>query len=76
MHDRADLTLVGGGIRTLIFLKIEAARHHVNMSVLCIPLIPHFYIVKLGVQGYSFFLIFALKHRLWLLVRTASMRRF
>ena len=38
------------------------------------PLTPHFYIVKLGFTGvYIFFLIFALKHRSWVLVRTASL---
>ena len=37
------------------------------------PLKPHFYIVKLGFTGvYIIFLIFAQKHRLWVLVRTAS----
>ena len=41
------------------------------------PLKPHFYIVKLGFTGvYIIFLILAQKHRLWVLVRTASMRRF
>ena len=35
------------------------------------PLTPHFYIVYWGLQGYTFFLIFALKHRLWVLDRTA-----
>ena len=40
------------------------------------PLTPHFYIVKLGFTGVCFFLIFAPKHRLWVLIRTASMRRF
>ena len=36
---------------------------------------PHFYIVKLGFTGvYFIFLIFAQKHRLWVLVRTASPR--
>ena len=30
----------------------------------------------MGLQGYTFFLIFALKQRLWVLVRTASLRRF
>ena len=35
------------------------------------PLTPHFYIVKLGFTGVYFFLIFAPKHRLWVLVRTA-----
>ena len=39
------------------------------------PLTPHFYIVKLGYTGAYFFLIFALKYRLWVLVRTASLRR-
>ena len=40
-------------------------------------LIPQFYIAKLGYAGvYLFFLIFAPKHRLWVLVRTASARRF
>ena len=41
------------------------------------PLISHFYIVKLGFTGvnwYTFFLIFALKHRLWVLIRTASVK--
>ena len=41
------------------------------------PLKPHFYIVKLGFTGvYIIFLISAQKHRLWVLVRTASRRRF
>ena len=39
-------------------------------------LTPHFYIVKLGFTGVYIFLIFDLKHRLWILVRTASLRRF
>ena len=41
------------------------------------PLKPHFYIVKLGFTGVCIiFLISAQKHRLWVLVRTASPRRF
>ena len=41
------------------------------------PRKPHFYIVKLGFTGvYIIFLISAQKHRLWVLVRTASERRF
>ena len=41
------------------------------------PLKPHFYIVKLGFKGvYIIFLISTQKHRLWVLVRTASSRRF
>ena len=38
------------------------------------PLTLHLYIVKLGLTGE--YIIFALKHRLWVLVRTASLRRF
>ena len=41
------------------------------------PLTPHFYIVKLGFTGvYIIILFFVLNHILWVLVRTASMRRF
>ena len=41
------------------------------------PLKPHFYIVKLGFTGvYIIFLISDQKHRLWVLVITASVRRF
>ena len=41
------------------------------------PLKPHFYIVKMGFRGVCvIFLISAQKHRLWVLVRTASLRWF
>ena len=41
------------------------------------PLKPRFYIVKLEFTGvYIIFLISAQKHRFWVLVRTASARRF
>ena len=41
------------------------------------PFKSHFYIVKLGfTEVYIIFLIFARKHKLWILVRTASPRRF
>ena len=41
------------------------------------PLKPHFYIVKLGFTWvYIIFSYFVKKHRLWVLVRTASARRF
>ena len=41
------------------------------------PLKPHFYIVELGFTGvYIIFRISVQKHRLWVLVRTASPRRF
>ena len=45
--------------------------------IILTPLKPHFYVVKLGFTGvYIIFLISAQKHRLWVLVRTASARRF
>ena len=41
------------------------------------PLKPHFYIIKLGFTGVHIILfISAQKYRLWVLVRTASLRRF
>ena len=41
------------------------------------PLKPHFHKVKLGFTGvYIIFLISAQEHRLWVLVRTATARRF
>ena len=40
------------------------------------PLKPHFYIVKLGFKGIQYFSYICLKHRLWVLVRTAPPRRF
>ena len=41
------------------------------------PLKPNFYVVKLGFTGvYIIFLTFAQKLRLWVLVRTASLRQF
>ena len=52
-----------------------------NITKTCLyntdPLKPHFYIVKLGFTGvYIISFISAQKHRLWVLVRTASPRRF
>ena len=53
--------------------------HDITKTCLYIidPCKPHVYIVKLGFTGvYIIFLSFARKHRLWVLVRTASPRRF
>ena len=48
----------------------ESSRKH---AYIFDPLKPHFYTVKLGFIGvYIDFLISALKHRLWVLVRTVS----
>ena len=50
--------------------------NHENMPIFD-PLKAHFYIVKLGFTGvYIIFRTFTRKHRLWVLVRTASPRRF
>ena len=54
----------------------KASRKHTAYIILT-PLKPYFYIVKLGFTGvYIIFLISAQKHGLWVLVRTASARRF
>ena len=51
--------------------------HQENMSVKCIPPQTPLLYRKTGVcRGIPIFLIFAPKHRLWVLVRTASVRRF
>ena len=57
-------------------LAMHALQHQENMSVKCIPSpTPPLY-SKTGVcTGIPIFLIFAPKHRLWVLVRTASVRR-
>ena len=50
--------------------------HQDNMSVCFIPPYTPFSHSKTGVyRGLHYFLIFALKHILWVFVRTASMRR-
>ena len=52
-------------------------KHHDNMSVCFIPHYTPLLYSKTGVyRGIHYFLIFALKHRLWVLVRIASLRRF
>ena len=53
------------------------ANHHDNMSVQWTPPYTPLLYSKTGVyRGELVFLIFALKHRLWVLVRTASVLRF
>ena len=57
-----------------IMIIISSRKH---ACIILTPLNPHFYIVKLGFTGvFIIFLISAQKHRLWVLVRTASPRRF
>ena len=58
-------------------LYLKETRHHEKYLYNFDPLKPHLYIVKLGFTGvYIIRLISAQKHRLWVLVRTASARRF
>ena len=55
----------------------QKQKHRDNLSVCFIPQYTPLLYSKTGVyRGIHFFLIFALKHRLWVLVRTASLRRF
>ena len=49
--------------------------HQDNMSVQFIPPYTPLFYSKTGVYRGIHFLVFALKHRLWVLVRTASLRR-
>ena len=61
--------------------EAEFVQSLLNITKTCLynfdPLKPHFYIVKLGFTGvYIIVLISVQKHRLWVLVRTASPRLF
>ena len=67
-HKVPGLNPTGGGIQLII---TKTCLYNLD------PPKPHFYIVKLGFTGVCIiFLISAQKHRLWVLVRTASPRRF
>ena len=60
-----------------LYLQDHLIYHHENKSVLRTP--PYIPLLnsKTGVyRGIHYFLIFALKHRLWVLDKTASVRRF
>ena len=57
------------------------AKTSVIITITCLynfdPLKPHFYIVLLGFTGVNIvFLVSAQKHRLWVLIRTATLRQF
>ena len=73
----------------ILFERFKVAKPNFAVQPYTIPIItktglynfdpfkPHFYVVNLGFTGvYNIFLISAQKHRLWVLVRTASQRRF
>ena len=68
------------GFMKSLYLQQCSFRDCITITKKCLynvdPFKPHFYIVKLGFTGvYIIFLISAQKHRLWVLVRTASPRR-
>ena len=71
-------TVPTSGVYLLTYSIENTHKTHITKTSPCNehPPTPHFYIVKLGFTGVYFFLIFAPKHRLWVLVRTASLRRF
>ena len=78
--DRAEIVWKSCSHRAVSARKSYGARAASIMKT-CLynfdPLKSHFYIVKLGyTRIYIIFLISAQKHRLWVLVRTASSRRF
>ena len=76
-----EISDVGSTEIVLSTVAKAALFSHMHIMLACPcnidPLTHNFYIVKLGVTHvYIFFLISALKHRSWILVRTASARRF
>ena len=59
------------------FNTVSEYNHHENKSVKQTPPYTPLLYSKTGdYRGIHFFSYFALKHRLWVLVRTASLRRF
>ena len=66
------MSTIHWSIQTLFYTKTITKTCLYNFD----PLKPHLYIVKLGFTGiYLIFLITAQKHKLWILVRTGSLRR-
>ena len=62
-------------LRTLFQNIFNTSRKHTY--IILTPLNPNFIYSKTGVyRGIHYFSIFCSKHRLWVLVRTASARRF
>ena len=57
-------------------LKVNTSGKHVHATNTLTPLILQFYIEKLGYTGYTYFVSFNSKHKLWELVRTTSLRWF
>ena len=62
-----------------LLMSVHNIRHNITKTCLYNfdPLKPHLYIVKVEfTRVYIIFFISAQKHRLWVLIRTASSRRF
>ena len=77
LHISSSMTEMGCYSHNSTVVGNQHQSHKENMSVKCIP--PHTPLLysKTGVyRGIPIFLIFAPKHRLWVLVRTASPRLF
>ena len=79
VEPRLDLHIIC--FHGFISIFIWSYDFHVNITKTCLqnsdPLKPHFYIVKLEFTGvYIIFLISAHKQRLWVLIRTTSLRWF
>ena len=73
------LKRVSSGGNVLKLIQTTNMQNCTSQKQVCVtntPFTHHFYYVKLWFTGVYFFLIFAPKHRLWVLVRTASLRRF
>ena len=69
--------MIHGIVQVLVSLWFyyltRPSRKRIRVTKAPPPHTPHLYIVKLGfTRGIHYFLIFALKHRLWVRVRTAS----
>ena len=63
--------------RTQAYINCFRTGRHPSRKHAYIIMTPYFYIVKLGfTEVHIIYLISAQKHRLWVLVRTASLRRF
>ena len=75
VNDQAKDVHVGNKSCVMISLGIRTVCAFAIRLYNIDPLKPHFYIVILGFTGvYIIFLISAQKHKLWVLVRTASPR--
>ena len=73
-----ELSSASSRIQTREPIILSHQHHHKKKGLSNVdPLKPHFYMVKLGFTGvYIIFLISSQKHRLWVLVRNASLRQF